>query len=263
MKNKNNLIIERSNHGVVTLTLNRPEVSNAFDNRLIQQLLQTLKALESESVRLLILKSNGKNFSAGADLNWMKKAKNFSREENLQDAHQLAQLLFRLNHFPVPTIAAVQGTTYGGAVGLVCACDMVIASEAATFCLSEVRIGLIPATISPYVVRAMGERQARRYFLSAEIIPAQQAETIGVVHKICPHDQLETCVEQYAAQILANSPTALKETKKLIQDVSQKNIGQSLIDMTCERIADIRVSDEGQEGLASFLEKREPKWKSH
>ena len=263
MNNKNNLIVERSNPGVVTLTLNRPEVSNAFDDQLIQQFLKILKELENKQIRLLILKSTGKTFSAGADLNWMKKARQFSREKNLQDARQLAELLFRLNHFPAPTVAAVQGATYGGAVGLISACDIVIATETARFCLSEVRIGLIPAIISPYVIKAMGERQARRYFLSAEVISAQQAIELNLIHQVCPENQLEQVLKQSAAQLLANSPAALREAKKLIQDISGQTIDQSLVEMTCERIADIRVSEEGQEGLAAFLEKREPKWKSH
>ncbi len=262
MTHKNDkLIVGQTSQGVASLILNRPEIGNAFDAELIQNLIDALKQFEKDGIRLLQLKSNGRHFSAGADLNWMKQAKSLTRDENYQDSQNLAELLSRLNNFPAPTLAVVQGAAYGGAVGLVSACDIAIGAESSRFCLSEVKIGLIPAVISPYVVAAMGERQARRYFLSAEIISSHEAVNINLLHERCADEDLTEKAEHITQQILANSPQALVQAKKLIQTVNGKVIDQPLIDLTCERIADIRVSEEGQEGLASFLEKREPSWR--
>ena len=259
--NNNNLIVEHKTNGVVSLTINRPDVGNAFDDALIKALLDALVELEKTDIRLLILQSAGKHFSAGADLNWMQNARHLSREENLEDAQQLAELMHRLYLFPAPTLVLVQGGAYGGALGLVAACDTAICSDNARFCLSEVKIGLIPATISPYVIEAIGARQARRYFLSAEVINAEQALNIGLVHELCPANELAQKTEVFTQQILANSPAAAKAAKQLIREVAAQPLTQQVIDRTCEQIANIRISKEAQEGLTAFLEKREPSWK--
>ena len=261
MNNNKNLIIEYKTDDIVSLTINRPEVGNAFDDALIKALLDALTELAQTNIRLLILQSSGKHFSAGADLNWMKNSKNLTREENLRDARQLAELMQKLSSFPAPTMALVQGAAYGGALGLIAACDIALCSDDARFCLSEVKIGLIPATISPYVIEAIGARQARRYFLSAELISAERALNIGLVHEMCSRDELTEKAESLSKQIVANSPAATKAAKKLIKDVGNQPITKEIINSTCDLIADIRTSKEGQEGLAAFLEKREPSWK--
>lgn len=245
--------------GVATLSLMRPDVHNAFDDLMIRQMIQILDSLrENPEVRVLILRSEGKHFSAGADLNWMRSmaAKNY--QENLDDAGQLAQLMYQLDQFPKPTIALVQGAAFGGAVGLVACCDIAIAQHRASFCLSEVKIGLIPAAISPYVVKAMGERQARRYFVTAERFSAQTAQGIGLVHEV--DDNLELALEPILKGLLQNGPAATTAAKSLVQLVAYQPITTALIDETSRRIAEIRVSPEGQEGLGAFLDKRQPGW---
>lgn len=259
--NNNNLIIGRKINGVVRLIINRPEAGNAFDDALIKALLDALAELEQTGIRLLILQSAGKHFSSGADLNWMQNAVNLNREENLEDAQQLAELMHRLYRFPAPTLALVQGAAFGGALGLIAACDIAVAADNARFCLSEVKIGLIPATISPYVIEAIGIRQARRYFLSAEVINAEQALKIGLVHELCSENELAQKADDYSQRILTNSPAAIRATKKLIREVASSPINKTIINSTCEQIADIRTSREGQEGLSAFLEKRKPSWK--
>ena len=261
MNNKNNLIIEYKTEDIVSLTINRPEVGNAFDDALIKALLDALAELEQTNIRLLILQSSGKHFSAGADLNWMQNARHLSREENLRDAQQLAELMHRLYTFSVPTMVLVQGAAYGGALGLIAACDIALCTDNARFCLSEVKIGLAPATISPYVVEAIGIRQARRYFLSAEMISAEQALNIGLVHEVCSGNELSEKAEILSNQIMANSPQATKASKRLIRHVGNRSVCEEVINHTCELIADIRISKEGQEGLSAFLDKREPSWK--
>lgn len=262
MNNNKNLIIEYKTNDIVSLTINRPEVGNAFDDALIKALLDALAELEQTDIRLLILQSSGKHFSAGADLNWMQNARNLSREENLRDAQQLAELMHRLYTFPAPTMALVQGAAYGGALGLIAACDIAVCTDSARFCLSEVKIGLIPATISPYVIETIGIRQARRYFLSAELISAEKALDIGLVHEISAANKLAEKAELLSKQILANSPSATRAAKHLIRDIGNRPISRNVINSTCEQIADIRISEEGQEGLAAFLDKREPLWKT-
>ena len=210
--NNNNLIIEHQPQGVVSLTINRPEVGNAFDDELIKALLNALTDLEQSDTRLLILKSAGKHFSTGADLNWMQHARHLTREENLADARQLAELMRRLDQFPAPTLALVQGAAYGGALGLIAACDMVICADNARFCLSEVKIGLVPATISPYVVGVIGARQARRYFLSAEVINAQQALSMELVHELCPENALINKAEAFTRTDSRQQPSRPKSS---------------------------------------------------
>ncbi len=259
--NNKKLIIDILPNGRANLTLNRPDAGNALDAELIQQLIQALTELEQKEVRLLTIQSNGKHFSAGADLNWMKASRQLSHEENLNDTRQLAELLCRLNQFPAPTIARVQGAAYGGAVGLIAACDMAFASDNARFCLSEVKIGLIPAVISPYVINALGEKQSRRYFMTAEVFNAEAAKQLNLINEHYPENRLNVETDRLSKQILDNSPQALAATKRLIRDISHKPIDKQLIELTCQRIADIRVTDEAQEGLAAFLEKRIPGWR--
>ncbi|MFT2111555.1 enoyl-CoA hydratase-related protein [Marinomonas sp. 2405UD68-3] len=250
--------------GVAELILNRPEKHNAFDDAIIQKMLDKLDEAErNPQTRILVLKSNGKHFSAGADLSWMKRMAQNSHADNLQDAAKLAELMRALNHFRCPTIALIQGATYGGAVGLAACCDIVLAQDNARFCLSEVKIGLTPATISPYVIRAIGERQARRFFLTAEVMSSADALQIGLVHKVLDSfDALNDAAETMIQQLSQNSPQATKASKTLIFSVSQQDISTKLIQHTTQCIADIRVSEEGQEGLNAFLNKRRPAWVS-
>ena len=248
--------------GVAWLTLNRPEVHNAFDDIMIEQLITALEETDRDAnVRALVLRAHGKNFSAGADLAWMKRMANHSRQKNLDDASRLALLMERLNHYSKPTMALIKGAVYGGAVGLAACCDLVIATRDSKFCLSEVRIGLIPAVISPYVIRAIGERQARRYFMTAEAFNAVTAQQFGLVHELAEDDvELDSLCHQLLKPFYRNSPQAVSAAKSLIHAVSQQPIDQALIRDTATRIADIRVSDEGQEGLNAFLSKRQPTW---
>ncbi|MEH6473840.1 MAG: enoyl-CoA hydratase/isomerase family protein [Halopseudomonas sp.] len=256
------VLFNTDERGIATLTLNRPEVHNAFDDNVINTLIEHLETIAATpQIRVLVLRSEGKNFSAGADLNWMKRMAKNSHQENLVDARGLGRLMQCLNELPKPTIALVQGAAYGGAVGLAACCDMVVATEASLFCLSEVKIGLIPAVISPYVVQAIGERQSRRYFLTAEAFNASQAKEWGLVHELVEtNEQLDSAKDALVKKLLNNSPCALKAAKALIYAVSSKPITNDVIEDTASRIADIRVSEEGQEGLSSFLEKRKPNW---
>lgn len=248
---------------IATLILDRPQVHNAFDDKLINDLINALKQVEEDqSIRALILTSNGKHFSAGADLNWMKRMANLSESDNRADAHELSELMHRLNEMSIPTIALVDGAAYGGAVGLVACCDMAIATQRSRFCLSEVRIGLSPAVISPYVVGAMGERIARRYFLTAEPFIAHKAKEFGLVNEVVSDsDELLEQGQHLVDCILQNSPQAIHKTKQLIMHVSRGAIDPHMRDYTVNLIAAIRVSEEGQEGLSAFLEKREPSWR--
>lgn len=247
--------------GIVTLTLNRPRLHNAFDETLIADFTAELRRLGADpAVRVLVLAATGQSFSAGADMHWMQRMAGYSEAENLDDARKLAELMQVLNEFPKPTVAQVQGAAFGGGVGLVACCDIAIASDKAAFCLSEVKLGLIPAVISPYVVRAIGERQARRYFLSAERFDAREARRIGLVHEVVPADELEERVARLVELLRANGPQALTAVKDLIRRVASGPVDEPMIDDTARRIAALRVSDEGQEGLAAFLHKRQPDW---
>ena len=208
----------------------------------------------------MVLGSEGKSFSAGADLEWMKRMASYSYEENLRDASALALMLKTLNEIPQPTIARVQGAAFGGAVGLVSCCDMAVAASAASFSLSEVKIGLVPATISPYVIAAIGQRAVRRYFVTAERFDAHRAMEIGLVNEVVDAEQLDQEIDRLIDALLANGPEAILAAKRLVFDIAGKPIDQQLIDSTCETIAAIRVSEQGQEGLQAFLEKRKPHW---
>jgi methylglutaconyl-CoA hydratase len=249
--------------GVATVRLNRPEVRNAFNEIMIGELAGAFRALGAEAgIRAIVLAAEGPAFCAGADLGWMKKMAGFTRAENLADAAQLADMLRTIHECPKPVVAKVQGDCYAGGMGLVAACDIVVAVEAIHFCLSEVKLGLIPATISPYVIRAMGENAARRYFLTAERFSAKEARRIGFVHEVVPVESLDATVGEIVKALVANSPNAVKEAKRLVHDVAGMPLSDALIADTAERIADIRSSEDGKEGVQSFLEKRKPGWLS-
>jgi len=247
--------------GVATVTLNRPEVRNAFDDALIVELATAFKVLDDDDeVRAVVLAGNGPAFCAGADLNWMKRMAGYGYEQNLHDAMGLALMLQTIDRMNKPTVARVHGATFAGGTGLVAACDIAIGTPEAKFCLSEAKLGLSPATISPYVVRAMGERAARRYFLSAEVFDAEEAYRIGMLSGLVPADQLDTAIAGLLAHLLAGGRDALAKIKDLVRAVASGRIDDEMIADTARRIAEIRVSPEGKEGIASFLEKRKPAW---
>ncbi|WP_120513559.1 enoyl-CoA hydratase-related protein [Photobacterium salinisoli] len=246
--------------GCARIQLSREQVHNALNDQVIADLIALIERARLEKAKAIVLSSRGKHFSAGADLAWMKSMAGNTREENLADSAQLAALMSALNRAPMPVLTVVQGAAYGGALGLIACSDIVIASGNASFCLSEVKLGLIPAVISPYVIRAMGESQARRYFLTAEVFDAEDALRLGLIHQIS--EEPGQVAEQLLDQILKNSPQALIAAKQLISDVSGRPIDAALIADTAQRIAEIRVSEEGQEGLAAFFDKRPPSWVS-
>ena len=247
--------------GVETITLNRPDVRNAFNDEVITELLAVFTEVAKRAeVRCVVLAGNGPAFCAGADLNWMKRMATYTRDDNIQDAAAMARMLEAIFHCPQPTIARVQGDVYAGGMGLVSACDMAVSVDTAQYCLSEVKLGLIPATISPYVIRAMGTRAAHRYFLTAERFSAAEALRIGLVHEVVTADQLDASVGALAQSLVNAGPEALKSCKKLLHDVAGHEITAGLVRRTVEGIADIRASAEGQEGVQSFLGKRKPNW---
>lgn len=247
--------------GVATLWLNRPDKHNAFNAEMIKELIQALRQVAGDdSLRFLVLRGRGKHFSAGADLGWMQASAQLDYAANLRDAHELGELMSLLYHSPCPTLAVVQGAAFGGAVGLTACCDIAIGACEASFSLSEVRIGLVPAVISPYVVQAIGERAARRYALSAERFSGECARELGLLAECYPAGELEVEVEQWVANLLQNSPQAMRAAKALLQDVGSGVLGDALRQRTESVIAGIRVSEEGQEGLNAFLQKRKPAW---
>ena len=248
-------------NGVGQMILNRADKHNAFDEVMITEMIQTLEHFATnDQCQVLVLKANGKNFSAGADLNWMRKQAKMDFEQNLGDANELAKLMSTLDKFPKPTMALVQGAAFGGALGLICCCDIAIANERASFCLSEVKLGLIPAVISPYVVRAMGQRASRRYMLTAERFTSEKARELQVIHEI--NDDLEAAAEPIIQALLANSPQGMTWVKTLLSHLEDGVIDDATLAYTSERIAKIRVSNEGQEGLNAFFDKRKPNWTS-
>jgi methylglutaconyl-CoA hydratase len=246
---------------VARITLTRPQMRNAFNDEVIAELAQAFTEVgRREDVRVVVLAAEGSAFCAGADLNWMRRMADYTRDQNVADAGALAAMLRVIFECPKPTIARVQGDVYAGGMGLVAACDMAVAVDTAGFCLSEVKLGLIPATISPYVIRAMGARAAHRYFLTAERFDAAEALRIGFVHEVVAADTLDTRVDALA-QALANAgPAAVRACKRLLLDVAGREIDAALIAATVEGIADIRASAEGREGVSAFLHKRKPGW---
>jgi methylglutaconyl-CoA hydratase len=247
---------------IATVWLNRPEVHNAFDDALIAGLTAELRRLDAApEAKVVVLAARGQSFSAGADLHWMKRMAQYSEEENLRDAQALANLMRTLHGLRKPTIARVQGAAFGGGVGLVACCDIAVASKEALFCLSEVRLGMIPSVISPYVISAIGQRASQRYFLTAERFDADEAKRIGLVQGVVPAKSLDEAVATMGAHLIKGGPAALAAAKKLIADVSRRPIDDGLVEDTARRIAALRVSPEGREGIAAFLEKRKPEWK--
>jgi methylglutaconyl-CoA hydratase len=261
MSSNEPVLTEIDPRGVASLVLNRPEVHNAFDDVLIGRLTDALTALsENDDVRVVKVVGRGKSFSAGADLNWMRRMADYSREENLEDARKVAHMLHTLANFPRPTIAVVHGHAFGGGVGLIACCDIAVAGDNARFSLSEVRLGLIPATISPFVIEAIGARQARRLFLSAERFDANTAMRLGLVHEVSSADSLDDAVETFVAQLLENGPHAMAAAKRLVAAVAHRPIDENVLADVAERIALQRASEEGREGVAAFLDKRPPAW---
>jgi len=246
---------------VARICLNRPEMRNAIDDVFIRELCVAFAEVEAvPGVRAVVLGARGPAFCAGANLNWMRRAADFTPEQNLQDAAGLPRMLRTLSESRLPVIARIQGDVYAGGMGLVAAADVAIAVEGVHFCLSEVKIGLIPATISPYVIRAMGARAAQRYFLTGERFPADEARRMGLVHEVVTADALDIKVDEVLRNIVAAGPSAVGECKRLLRDVTGRPIDAALSDETVRRIAAVRASDEGQEGLRAFLEKRKPAW---
>ncbi len=255
------ILVNQEQAGLAVIQFNRPDIHNAFDEVFIRELTGVLDTLNRDNtVRVVVLKSTGKSFSAGADLNWMQRMADYSWSENYQDSLSLATLMQTLAAMNKPTIAAVQGSAFGGGVGLVACCDIALSVPTAMFCLSEVKLGLIPAVISPYVIAAIGERAAKRYFVTAERFSADTALRLGLLHDIVDADKLDDVAMTMAQTILANGPQAVLEAKRLIQRVAGKPIDEDVIRHTATKIADIRASTEGREGITAFLEKRAPDW---
>ncbi|MEN9543551.1 MAG: hypothetical protein RLZZ598_384 [Pseudomonadota bacterium] len=248
---------------VARVMLNRPEVRNAFNDELIVELTDAFRALgNDDSVRVVVLAASGAAFCAGADLHWMRRMADYTREQNLSDAAALAEMLRTIASCPKPVIARVQGDCYAGGLGLVAACDMAVAAEGVNFCLSEVKLGLVPATISPYVVRAMGARAAQRYMLTAERFDAPAARQLGFVQEIVPAQQLDAAVQVLVDALLAASPQALAQCKRLLDEIGDRPIDAALIARSVEHIADARASDDGKHGVQSFLAKTRARWMS-
>ena len=248
-------------NGIATLTLNRPQVHNAFDDQLIAELTAELRKLNDNSkVRAVVLAANGKSFCAGADLKWMKRMARYSEAENIKDALGVAELMFTLNTLNKPTIARIQGPAFGGGVGLVAACDIAVATRDAVFSLSEVRLGLIPAVISPYVVAAIGEHYARRYFLTGERFDVAEAFRIGLIHDLVEAEALDETIAVMLQHLLSGGPHGISAAKQLIVDVAHAPLDRSLMEKTARLIAAVRAGKEGREGVAAFLEKRNPAW---
>lgn len=247
--------------GFATLWLDRADKNNAFNATMIRELIDALdRVKEHPELRFLILRGRGKHFSAGADLAWMREAAELDYDANLTDAHELGELMYNLYHLPLPTLAVVQGAAFGGAVGLAACCDIAIGAEDALFSLSEVRIGLAPAVISPFVVKAIGERAARRYALSAERFNGPRARELGLLAETYPAAELDAALERWIADLQLNSPQAMKATKDLLGEVGSAELSPALRRHTESAIARLRVSQEGLEGLRAFLEKRSPAW---
>ena len=244
-----------------TVPLTRADMRNAFNDEVIAELTQVFNELgQRDDVRAIVLAAEGPAFCAGADLNWMRRMADYTREQNLADAGALAEMLRVIYACPKPTIARVQGDVYAGGMGLVACCDMAVSVDTAGYCLSEVKLGLIPATISPYVIRAMGPRAAHRYFLTAERFSAAEAHRIGFVHEVVAAEQLDAKVDELVKALVSAGPSAVRSCKRLVQDVAEREIEPALIADTVAGIADIRASAEGKEGVQSFLQKRKPHW---
>jgi len=257
------VLSEIDERGVARITLNRPEMHNAMNDVLIGEVFEAFRSVsENASVRVVIFSGNGPSFCAGGDLGWMRRTADYGVEENLADARVLAQMFDAMDRCPKPVVALIHGNIYGGGNGLVSAVDIAIAADTSRFCLSEVKLGLMPSTISPYVVRAMGARAARRYFLTAEVIEAERACQLGLVHELVPEADLEAAGERIIKALLAGGPKAIAASKVLIDRVRYGPIDDAMMDYTARGIAEIRATDEGKEGAQAFLEKRKPAWRT-
>jgi len=256
------LDIRRPAPHVAEVWLNRPDVRNAFNDGVIAELAAAFRTLGADpDLRAIVLGGHGKAFCAGADLSWMRAMAGFDWEQNRADAQGLAEMLWSVYSCPLPVVGRIHGDCYAGGVGLAAVCDVLVAAEGVNFCLSEARLGLLPATIGPYVVKALGEQASRRFFITAERFDAQRAQALGFVHEVVPSDALDAAVAAIVGALVANGPAAVKACKRLVQDVAGRAIDASLRDETARRIADIRASTEGREGVQAFLNKREPTWR--
>lgn len=263
MSDFNTLELLTDDRGFATLWLSRESKNNAFNAEMIRELILALDQVQADpSLRFLLVRGRGKHFSAGADLAWMQQSAELDYQTNLDDARELAELMYNLGKLKVPTLAVVQGAAFGGALGLISCCDMAIGADDAQFCLSEVRIGLAPAVISPFVVQAIGERAARRYALTAERFSGVRAQEIGLLSESYPSEQLEAQVEAWISNLLLNSPQAMRSSKELLREVGSGALNPALRRYCENAIARIRVSPEGQEGLRAFLQKRPPSWQA-
>jgi len=256
------LDIRRPSRHVAEVWLNRPEVRNAFNDGVIAELAEAFEGFAQDTeLRAVVLAGHGKAFCAGADLSWMRAMAGYSWEENQADAARLAQMLWAIYSCPVPVVGRIHGDCYAGGVGLAAVCDVLVAAAGMHFCLSEARLGLLPATIGPYVLKALGEQASRRYFITAERFSAAQAHTLGFVHEVVAADLLDPKVAEIVALLVANGPAATKACKKLVRDLAGRPVDAGLRADTAGRIADIRASTEGREGVQAFLDKREPPWR--
>jgi len=259
----NTLDVRRPTPHVAEVWLNRPEVRNAFNDQVVQELQQVFEQLgQDPELRVIVLGGHGKAFCAGADLAWMRSMADYSWEQNQADASALAQMLWTLWSCPLPVVGRIHGDCYAGGLGLAAVCDVLVAAESMHFCLSEARLGLLPATIGPYVIRAIGEQAARRYFVTAERFGARQAQTLGLVHEVVDAEALDARVAEIVFALMANGPAAVKACKQLVKDLAGRPLDAPLRADTAERIANIRASPEGREGVQAFLNKRDPAWKT-
>jgi methylglutaconyl-CoA hydratase len=256
---KETIRIERSGE-VVRVVLNRPDIRNSFNDVMINELRETFAELkEQPGVRVVVLTGEGKAFCAGADLNWMKRVVEYSYEENYDDSYALAQLMREIYDFPLPVVGRINGPAIGGGTGLVAVCDIVVAVERAVFAFSEVKIGLVPACISPYVLKRIGERYGREYFLTGKRLSAEEAEECGLVNRVVPADELDDAVDDYVRNLVNSGPEAVATSKRMVQQVSELTLDEAG-PFTADMIARIRMSDEGQEGMNAFLQRRKPSW---
>jgi methylglutaconyl-CoA hydratase len=256
------LDIQRPSAHVAHVFLNRPQRRNAFNDEVIAELTAAFTELgQDSSVRAIVLGGHGKAFCAGGDLHWMQAMATYSGAQNHADAQALADMLWALYRCPVPVIGRIQGDCYAGGVGLAAVCDVVVAATDAVFCISETRVGLLPATISPYVIKALGAQAARRYFITAERFDAARAHTLGLVHELCEPEALDATVAALVHTLCANGPQAVRASKRLVQEIAGQPLTEALRADTAHRIADIRASDEGREGVQAFLAKRVPAWR--
>jgi methylglutaconyl-CoA hydratase len=260
-KKYNTIVVSKKDREeVLWVTFNRPEVHNAFNAEALLELTETFERVkDDETVRVIVLTGEGKSFCAGADINWLREIIHYSFDQNLEESLQLAEVLHKIYTLPKPTLAMVNGSAIGGGTGFLSVCDIAVASEEAKFGLSEVKIGLVPAAISPYVIKKIGESKAREYFLSGQRISAQRAAEIGLINEVVPKEKLAERIEELIEQLLASGPEAIASCKELILNVPRLSL-EDVKEYTARMIANLRISEEGQEGMSAYLEKRKPRW---